>query len=371
MSDTVLERGRTQSPDTQTDVGIVDCDIHPYVAAPAELGAYLPERWRKHLAEYGARSAQPFLGALPYARMTPGNGMRLDAWPPGGGPPASDLAFLREQLLDPLGIIYGVLQPLPAGPSLLNLDLSAAMTSAINDWQIEKWCRPEPRLKASLCVPQEDAKASVAEIERRVGDKAFVQVAVPPRTIEPLGRRRYWPIFEAAEAHGLPIGIHISGSGPHANFGGGWFSFYIEEHFAFAHNVQSVLTSLVLEGVFERFPKLKVVLVEGGFAWVPPLMWRLDREWQRMKSEVPHVRRPPSEYVREHFWFTTQPIEEPETNTHLLDTLRWIGPDRLMFSTDYPHWDFDDPRFAFKVPLSRDEHRLIFRDNAKALFGLN
>ncbi len=115
--------------------------------------------------------------------------------------------------------------------------------------------------------------------------------------------------------------------------------------------LQSVLTSLVFEGVFERFPKLKVILVEGGFAWAPPLMWRLDREWQRHKGEVPHVKRPPSEYVREHFWFTTQPIEEPETNTHLLDTLRWIGPDRLMFSTDYPHWDFDDPRFAFKVPL--------------------
>ena len=220
-------------------------------------------------------------------------------------------------------------------------------------------------------VPQEDAEASVAEIERCAGDKASCRSLCRRAPSSRLGGAVIGRSTRPRKRAGLPIGIHIAGSGGHANFGGGWFSFYIEEHFAFAHSVQSVLTSLVFEGVFERFPKLKVILVEGGFAWVPPLMWRLDREWQRMKSEVPHVKRPPSEYVREHFWFTTQPIEEPETNTHLLDTLRWIGADRLMFSTDYPHWDFDDPRFAFKAPLTREEHRMIFRDNAKALFGFN
>ncbi|TKT74605.1 amidohydrolase family protein [Aquamicrobium sp. LC103] len=366
MSDAVLERETAQ----ETKLGIVDCDIHPAVSTPDELLGFLPQRWRSHVKDYGTRSANPLVGTLPYPRMTPGGGMRRDAWPPSGGPPASDLAFMREQLLDPLDIEYGILQPLAAGSSTLNQELGAAMCTAINDWQIDKWTGPEPRLKGSICVTQEDTTAALAEIEARAADKSFVQIAIPPRTIEPAGRRRYWPIYEAAEHHGLPVGMHSAAAGVHTNSGTGWFSFYIEEHYAFAHSLQTVLTSMVFEGVFERFPKLKLVVVEGGFAWAAPLAWRLDREWRRMRSEVPHVKRPPSEYIRENVWFTTQPIEEPENNRHLLDTLRWMGTDRLMFSTDYPHWDFDDPRYAFKVPLTPAERAAIFRDNARQVYRL-
>jgi uncharacterized protein len=83
------------------------------------------------------------------------------------------------------------------------------------------------------------------------------------------------------------------------------------------------------------------------------------------------VTRPPSEYMREHVWYTTQPMEEPETPKHLLDIIRWIGADRLMFSTDYPHWDFDDPRSAFKVRLPEEVEHAIFRGNATALYKLD
>ena len=117
--------------------------------------------------------------------------------------------------------------------------------------------------------------------------------------------------------------------------------------------IEAVVTSLVMEGVFERFPKLRVVLVEAGFVWVPSLCWRLDRLWERMRDEVPHLTRPPSEYIRQNIWYTTQPIEEPANPEHLKETIDWIGWDRLLFSTDYPHWDYDDPNHAFKFKMTR------------------
>jgi len=104
-----------------------------------------------------------------------------------------------------------------------------------------------------------------------------------------------------------------------------------------------MLTSMVMEGVFERLPALRFILVEAGFAWLPSLMWRLDKLWGRLKEETPHLKRSPSEYIRKNVWISSQPIEEPDNQDQLLQTIRWIGWDRLLFATDYPHWDYDDP----------------------------
>jgi predicted TIM-barrel fold metal-dependent hydrolase len=190
------------------------------------------------------------------------------------------------------------------------------------------------------------------------------------RTSEPLGRRKYWKMYEAAEAHGLPIGIHFGGQGGYPITGAGWPSYYVEDHAGMSTAFQSQVISYLTEGVFEQFPNLKIVLIEGGFAWVPALTWRMDKHWERMRKETPHVKRPPSEYVREHFWFTTQPIEEPENAADLAEIMEWVGYDRLMFSTDYPHWDFDDPHRAFKAQLTEQQRAGMFRDNAKALYAL-
>jgi hypothetical protein len=252
-----------------------------------------------------------------------------------------------------------------------NLDFGAALSSAINDWQLECWVKKEPRLRAAIVVPQENADYAVTEIERRAGDPAFVQVMISPRSSDPLGHRRYWPIYAAAERCGKPLALHVAGySGGHASTSSGWPTYYIQEHYAMSTGMQNTLTSLVFEGVLERFPKLNVVMIEGGFAWVPALSWRMDKHWERMRAETPHLRRPPSEYVRERVWFTTQPIEEPEYPEHLGDIMEWLGWDRLMFSTDYPHWDFDDPRQVFQGRLTDAQKTKVFRDNAKALYGL-
>jgi hypothetical protein len=133
---------------------------------------------------------------------------------------------------------------------------------------------------------------------------------------------------------------------------------------------QSALASLVLEGVFERFPKLKMVMIEAGFGWAPSLAWRLDKAWQRLRSEVPHVRRPPSEYIREQVWWTTQPMEDPERREDLFDVIKWIGWDRLLFATDYPHWDYDEPSRVLPPGVSEANRAAFYLGNAQKLYGI-
>jgi predicted TIM-barrel fold metal-dependent hydrolase len=352
-------------------LGLIDVDIHPRpVHGIADLKPWLSERWWRYAQEYGLRVRHGFpSGQVPFPKAQP-LASRRDAWPPGGGPPASDLGFLRHQLLDAYDIDIGVLNPLqPSGQGDRNNGFSAAMTHAVNEWQLEAWLRPEPRLRGSVVVPYEDAQASAAEIRKRAGDPNFCQVLMLSRTAEPAGNPRYWPIYEAAAEAGLPVAFHAFGYSGWAMTNTGWPSFYIEEVSEHATSCQNQVTSLVVEGVFERLPSLKVVLIECGFAWLPSVAWRLDRHWRHLKGEVPHLRRAPSEYIREHIWVSTQPMEEPENLRHLRDVMGWIGWDRILFATDYPHWDFDDPRAALPATLPEEHRRNIYGGNARRVYG--
>jgi predicted TIM-barrel fold metal-dependent hydrolase len=355
---------------TSQRLAIIDCDIHPAQRSPTELHPFLSARWREHMTIFGEHTRHGLSGQLPYPRMMAA-GMRVDSFPE-QGPPGSDLELMRRQHLDANGVEVGMLMPLSrCGMEERNLDYAAALAGAVNDWQLEAWVRKEPRLRAGIVVPQEDAVFAVAEIERRADEPGFVQILISNRAADPLGHRRYWPIYAAAERSNRPVGLHVQGfSGGYPSTASGWPTYYMEEHYATATGMQSTLASMVLEGVFARFPRLKLVLIEGGFAWAPALCWRMDKHWQRMRKETPHVERPPSEYVREHVWFTTQPIEEPDDPQHLADIMDWIGWDRLLFSSDYPHWDFDDPRYTFKINLTERQRAMIFRENAQALYGL-
>ena len=279
-------------------LGIIDCDIHPVAQVEGRSQAVhvraLVEALR-HVRQLGAPAAFDLPALSAHAAGT----ARRDAWPPDGGPPASDLDFMRKQHLDANNITHGILHPLRIGGyDQRNLDFGAALCTAINDWQLHAWAEPEPRLKASIYVPQDFPEAAAAEIERRASDPHFVQITTASFAAQPLGHRRYWPVFEAAQAADIAIGMHIGGYSGQAITAGGWPSFYYEHHYANAPSMEAVVTSLVMEGVFERFPKLRIVLVESGFVWVPSLCWRLDRLWERMRDEVPHLKRPPSEYIR-------------------------------------------------------------------------
>jgi predicted TIM-barrel fold metal-dependent hydrolase len=132
--------------------------------------------------------------------------------------------------------------------------------------------------------------------------------------------------------------------------------------------MQNQAISLILEGAFDAFPDLKIVLIEGGFGWVPQVGWRLDAQWAKMRGEVPDLKLKPSEYLKSRLWYATQPIEEPEHPEDLRQVFEWIGWDRMLYSSDYPHWDFDDPHLAFRFQMSEVEKRKVLRDNALQVY---
>jgi predicted TIM-barrel fold metal-dependent hydrolase len=348
-------------------VALVDCDIHNRVPSLSALGRFMPARWRDYLTTYGLRAPAAIMF---YPRLRE-FGSRADSRPPSGVPPGADLDFLREQLLDRWDISKGILNPIEqviiaAQP----VEYSAALARAMNDYTLAEWLEPEERLYAGICVAQEDGDLAADEIRRLGSDRRFVQVLLNLRTRDPLGNRRYWKMYEAAVEHDLPVAIHVGGYGGSTITGAGWPSFFYEDHVGYAQGFQEQLISLVCSGAFEAFPTLKIVFVEGGFAWLPPLMWRFDRSAELLASEVPHLRRPPSEYIREHLWFTTQPMEEPEEPGYLIQTLRALDmDDRLLFATDYPHWDFDAPDKALPRSLDPGLRDRIFAANADALYG--
>jgi predicted TIM-barrel fold metal-dependent hydrolase len=251
---------------------------------------------------------------------------------------------------------------------LFSEDMAAAFAKAVNDWVAREWLDRDKRLRASIIVPMQNTDYAVAEIERCAPDKRFVQVLVLAMGEAPLGRREYWPVYEAAERHGLPIGIHAGSSYRHAVTSLGWPSWYVEDYCANAQGFQAQVASLVCEGVFVKYPKLKVVLLESGVTWLPAFLWRLSKFWRGVRAEVPWVDRSPSQIVRDHVRLTIQPFDgpdDPRAVAQLIDHLQ--SDDMLLFSSDFPNWQFDGDHIM-PAGIPEKLHGKILRNNALATY---
>jgi uncharacterized protein len=338
-------------------VGAIDCDVHPAVPGMRALLPYLEEHWREQVAVRGIDGLDP----ASYPIGIPANG-RPD-WRPASGKPGSDLELLREHVLAPFHTRYAILNCLYGAQSAFNVHFAAALCRAINDWIAAEWLDKEPRLRSSIVVPVQDAELAAAEIDRCAADKRFVQVLLPAAGESPLGKRQHWPIYVAAERHGLPICVHAGSTFRHATTANGWPSYYLEDYVAGSHAFQAQLLSLISEGVFSKFPNLTVVLAEAGFTWLPQFMWRAVKTWRAMRAEIPWVDRAPAEIIRDHVRFTLQPSDAPPEAHQMEQTIEQIGSDRfLLFSTDYPHWHFEGDA-ALPDGLSASLVRKLLVDN--------
>ena len=360
---TASDRRRERDPEGT----YVDCDVHVTTEDDEELVERLPEPFRsKGLYGPGKYGSQ---------YVNPVGGFRGDAEPE-EGTPGSDRELLREQLLEELPIEHAIItggEPLTIGAHP-NRHYAAAVCRAYNDWVLEKWTSFDDRLYASIGAATQAPEAAAAEIHRLGDHPDMVQVIVGSGTRVPLGREQYWPIYEAAEEEGLPLAMHVGPKGAsgigNPNNPGGHSSTYVEAQIHQFTNYYGQLASMVLEGVFERFPDLTFVMVEGEFGWVPDLMWRMDRHWEALGEETPWLEKPPSEYVTSNVKFTTQPIPEPPEAEYMAQILDMVDAERtLMWSSDYPHWDGDyAPELLFSG-LSEDTRRAVLSGTARDVYG--
>jgi predicted TIM-barrel fold metal-dependent hydrolase len=343
---------------------LIDNDVHNTFAAPKELLPYLPKVWHQQWLEEGPGSAlKPWKSSSLY---------RLDATPEKGGPPASDPHFLLKDLVERYKMDYVIL----TGPTSLNgisnhfdPDYATAIASATNDWMVDKWLTVSPKFKGSILINNSDPQAAAKEIDRMGRHPDMVQVLMPHASRMLYGHRFYHPIYEAAERNRLVIAIH-PGLDIQSLTPVGYPSRYVEHHTMYPLSFMANVNSMIFEGVFEKFPNLKVVCIEGGIAWLAHLMWRADKNYKALRDQVPWLKKLPSEYMREHIRLTTQPIEEPEKPGQLADLLLAIRAENMiMFATDYPHWDFDNPaRVLLEFPKGFREK--VSWQNASELYGL-
>jgi predicted TIM-barrel fold metal-dependent hydrolase len=274
---------------------------------------------------------------------------------------------MREQLLDAYGIEYAILfSTFQPTDMKTQPEFATALASAYNDWLVESWLDKDERLRGTITVAAQDPEAAAREIDRTGPHPQFVQVGLPAAPHDVFGRGFYHPIFEAAERHGLVVGFHQSN---HTQTAVGHPPYYIEWHTNISQAWQCQLVGLVAHGVFDKFEGLKVAMLESSWTWVPALMWRFDHNYRSLRREVPWVKRMPSAYIRERVRFSTQPMEYPEDPKDLYRMFEMIGSDEfLMFSTDYPHWDFDSPTHALPSSFPKELQRKILSENARSFY---
>ncbi|HEV8637355.1 MAG TPA: amidohydrolase family protein [Chloroflexota bacterium] len=346
---------------------VFDADVHIHERA-ADLAPFCEMPWR--LALENDRTGDRWLDTPGYSPLTP-----LD--PPLGERPEPDVhvvddpdtlrADLDRRGVDAALMITDGLIGLPASTSA---DYAVSVAAAYNRYLRERWIDPARGLYGAILAAPQDPAAAAEEIGHYADVPGVAAVLLSTVDVSPLwGNRFYDPIFAAATAAGLPLVLHG------ATVYGNVFPYQLQ-HFetatargALAQPLGAVanLTSLVTNGVLARHPSLKLLFCEAGLAWLPFLTSRLDGQYRHLKDELPALTSAPSGHIRAQVWVTTHPLGDLASAGSLARSLvEAIGPDRVVFASDWPHFDHDDRSAveALSLPVG------ILGDNAGALFRL-
>jgi len=339
-------------------LGAIDCDVHPRSPRREDLMPFLDDYWREIFMSRSIDRLELMSypeSTLPYRHK---DGERVNC----------DADSMVRSHLDPLGLEAAILNVVSGIHAVYDPYLATALCSATNRWLAEEWFARDKRLRGSLLVPFQHPEEAVAEIERHAGDKRFVQILALAMGEMPLGRRTYWPIYEAAAKHGFALAIHAGSTYRHALTQSGFPSFLAEDHIHQAQGFANQVGSLVAEGVFAKFQDLKVVLIESGITWLPGLMWRMSKDWRGARIEVPWVKEMPAKIIRNHFRMTTQPFDGPPQAEEAAKAIAHLNSEEmLLFSTDFPH---DHGRDVSQWPenLPQDLVQRLVKDNVRETY---
>jgi uncharacterized protein len=274
--------------------------------------------------------------------------------------------------MDAMSVDYACLFP----TSMLNVglhpqvDVEVDLCWAYNRWLVEK-VLPESqgRIYSMLGLPFTDPEASLQQVEAFADSPGVAGFMVTGIRMLPVHHNAYMKLYATLQERGLAIAFHS---------GANWAepalkscNRFISVH-ALSFPIYNMLhlTNWVINGMCERFPKLKVIWIEAGLAWLPFMMQRLDHEYMMRSSECPLLKRKPSEYIAS-MYHTTQPMEVQNLKA-LECTFEMIKAEtQLLYASDYPHWDFDLPSVIYDLPFLTDKARHnILGGNAARLFGL-
>jgi predicted TIM-barrel fold metal-dependent hydrolase len=278
---------------------------------------------------------------------------------------------LARRSMDALGLDYQVVFPTP----MLTLgmhpqdDVEAALGGAYNKWLVETILPEDDRLKGMIYLPFNTPEACVEEVKKYAHVDSIIGFSVVSTRNKPVHHNNYMKLYAMMEETGKPFSFHSGFNWNDPSFL--QLNRFISMHaLSFVHYSLIHMTNWIINGLPERFPKLKVLWIESGLAWIPYLMQRLDHEYQMRSCEAPMLKRLPSEYMSDMF-YTSQPMEK--TNLNLLKaTMEAFKADtQLLYASDWPHWDFDAPSSITTLPfLNEQAKRNILGLNAARIFNL-
>ena len=222
-----------------------------------------------------------------------------------------------------------------------------------------------------IYLPFNDPEASYRLVKEFAGKKGVCGFMVTSVRYKPVHHNSYMKIYSLIEETGLPLAFH-------AGYNWNEQSMAMMNKFISVHALGFVwynmvhMTNWVLNALPERFPKLKVIWIESGLAWLPFMIQRLDNEYMMRSSECPGLKKLPGEYITDMF-YTSQPMEIPRDMSLLEATFKCIKAEsQLLYSSDYPHWDFDLPSTIYDLPFLKEKaKRDILGGNAVKLFKLD
>jgi len=292
-------------------------------------------------------------------------------------PPRAKLAT-KTELLErmQLGIInYSILFPSELLPIAYLPDpkWAAALATAYNAFMVDEYGNL-PGVKIALVVSPNLPDHAVEQIAKYGNHKDVVAVCVPDVGVNPpIGDRKYWPIFEAADHYNLPIALHGIEALVHDNYPlrVSHFPTLMQVHsmgFPFTGMLQ--VMSVVCEGVPVRFPKLKFCVVEAGLTWIPFIMYRLDTAYRQYRTELPALEQKPSDYIREWYWGTHELEALPKRGDLRKLIELYQGEDTTMWASDWPHLERDLIAGFMRYDMSEAMRRKILGENAVRFFNL-